>query len=212
MQFWQLCGFSSSAIPRIACGRKWCARRDLNPHIFRYWNLNPARLPVPPRARGPRAAAYSKDRPLGNPPCACSLVLKGESRCSKTRPFRKSPGPTPRSRPSRGSRHPYRRRPRRARQTSTCPRLAPNRLRRRFRRWGENLEPPRCEAIEKGRGFRTREGSRPPQPRLTPQSCRSDDRLEIRKRSVEVMRLRGVEEDHVEPPVDHRPDDAAAAP
>ena len=27
----------------------WCGRRDLNPHDFRHWNLNPARLPVPPR-------------------------------------------------------------------------------------------------------------------------------------------------------------------
>ena len=27
----------------------WCGRRDSNPHILRYWNLNPARLPVPPR-------------------------------------------------------------------------------------------------------------------------------------------------------------------
>ena len=30
----------------------WCGRRDSNPHIFRYWNLNPARLPIPPRPRG----------------------------------------------------------------------------------------------------------------------------------------------------------------
>src|SRR5581483_4604754 len=27
----------------------WCGRRDSNPHDFRHWNLNPARLPVPPR-------------------------------------------------------------------------------------------------------------------------------------------------------------------
>ena len=27
----------------------WCGRRDSNPHNFRHWNLNPARLPVPPR-------------------------------------------------------------------------------------------------------------------------------------------------------------------
>ena len=27
----------------------WCGRRDSNPHVFRHWNLNPARLPVPPR-------------------------------------------------------------------------------------------------------------------------------------------------------------------
>src|SRR5207245_748683 len=29
----------------------WCGRRDSNPHNFRHWNLNPARLPVPPRPR-----------------------------------------------------------------------------------------------------------------------------------------------------------------
>jgi hypothetical protein len=27
----------------------WCGRRDSNPHDFRHGNLNPARLPVPPR-------------------------------------------------------------------------------------------------------------------------------------------------------------------
>src|SRR5690554_3914818 len=27
----------------------WCGRRDLNPHILRYWYLKPARLPIPPR-------------------------------------------------------------------------------------------------------------------------------------------------------------------
>ncbi len=31
--------------------RKKCARRDLNSHVLRHWNLNPARLPIPPRAR-----------------------------------------------------------------------------------------------------------------------------------------------------------------
>src|SRR6476660_7255726 len=43
--------------------RAWCGRRDSNPHNFRHWNLNPARLPVPPRpliascpAAMPRAA------------------------------------------------------------------------------------------------------------------------------------------------------------
>jgi hypothetical protein len=30
---------------------KWCGRRDSNPHDFRHGNLNPARLPVPPRPR-----------------------------------------------------------------------------------------------------------------------------------------------------------------
>src|SRR5262245_5827891 len=27
----------------------WCGRRDSNPHDLRHWNLNPARLPIPPR-------------------------------------------------------------------------------------------------------------------------------------------------------------------
>src|ERR1700722_6679302 len=39
----------------------WCGRRDLNPHVLRHWNLNPARLPIPPRPRRagrPGGAAY----------------------------------------------------------------------------------------------------------------------------------------------------------
>ena len=27
---------------------KICERRESNPHAFRHWNLNPARLPIPP--------------------------------------------------------------------------------------------------------------------------------------------------------------------
>src|SRR5690348_14806424 len=108
---------------------------DLNPHSLRYWNLNPARLPVPPRARGPRAAAYSKDRPMGNPQSAGSLGARGDFRCSRTRLSRRSPGPTSRSRPSPASRHPSRPRPRHARPTSTSPRPVRNHRRRRFRRW-----------------------------------------------------------------------------
>ena len=30
----------------------WCGRRDSNPHILRYLDLNQARLPIPPRPRG----------------------------------------------------------------------------------------------------------------------------------------------------------------
>ena len=29
----------------------WCERGDLNPYPFRDWNLNPARLPIPPLSR-----------------------------------------------------------------------------------------------------------------------------------------------------------------
>ena len=49
--------------------QEWCARRDSNPHILRYWNLNPARLPVPPRARGrPKGARpITGGGRLGNP-------------------------------------------------------------------------------------------------------------------------------------------------
>src|SRR5881275_1100571 len=52
----------------LADASGWCARRESNPHILRYWNLNPARLPIPPRARGPSGRAYSKDGATGNPP------------------------------------------------------------------------------------------------------------------------------------------------
>ena len=37
--------------PSAAAQTYWCGRRDLNPHDFRRWNLNPVRLPVPPRPR-----------------------------------------------------------------------------------------------------------------------------------------------------------------
>src|SRR5690606_37964022 len=29
----------------------WCERRDSNSHRLPYWNLNPARLPIPPRSQ-----------------------------------------------------------------------------------------------------------------------------------------------------------------
>src|SRR5215831_418652 len=38
----------------------WCGRRDSNPHDLRHRNLNPARLPVPPR---PRALQRLAPRP-----------------------------------------------------------------------------------------------------------------------------------------------------
>ena len=34
---------------RCAPAKVWCGRRDSNPHDFHHRNLNPARLPVPPR-------------------------------------------------------------------------------------------------------------------------------------------------------------------
>ncbi len=44
----------------IASG--WCGRRDSNPHNFRHWNLNPARLPVPPRPQHAPAGPLQKNR------------------------------------------------------------------------------------------------------------------------------------------------------
>ena len=48
--------------------RHWCGRRDSNPHDFRHRNLNPARLPVPPRPQ------WRKRRPAAEvTPAGCAL-------------------------------------------------------------------------------------------------------------------------------------------
>ena len=49
----EACGFPFSVwmISRARhCDRlkNWYERRDLNPYALRHWNLNPARLPIPP--------------------------------------------------------------------------------------------------------------------------------------------------------------------
>jgi hypothetical protein len=44
----------------IRCGE--CERRESNPHTFRYWNLNPARLPVPPLSHTKDSCECSKRR------------------------------------------------------------------------------------------------------------------------------------------------------
>lgn len=41
---WTLCSFGGDV-------RNGCERRGSNPHEFPHWNLNPARLPIPPRSR-----------------------------------------------------------------------------------------------------------------------------------------------------------------
>ena len=61
--------------PCGAGGRSWCGRRDSNPHIFRYQDLNLARLPVPPRPPGRRqGGVYSSDamRASGHWPDDCA--------------------------------------------------------------------------------------------------------------------------------------------
>src|SRR6266567_8126976 len=48
--------------------RGWCGRRDLNPHDFHHRNLNPARLPVPPRPlAGSRLLDTHQDAERGAP-------------------------------------------------------------------------------------------------------------------------------------------------
>ncbi|MEY4547815.1 MAG: hypothetical protein RL685_4010 [Pseudomonadota bacterium] len=42
---------SSPSEPLPSTIPKLCARRDLNPHALRRWNLNPLRLPIPPLAQ-----------------------------------------------------------------------------------------------------------------------------------------------------------------
>src|SRR6266852_9346745 len=56
----------------------WCGRRDSNPHNFRHWNLNPARLPVPPR---PLIASYPAAMPEHDAE-KCEAVF-GRPSCSK---------------------------------------------------------------------------------------------------------------------------------
>src|SRR6266481_2886907 len=56
----------------------WCGRRDSNPHNFRHWNLNPARLPVPPR---PLIATYPAAMPEHDAE-KCEAVF-GRPSCSK---------------------------------------------------------------------------------------------------------------------------------
>lgn len=57
----------------------WCARRDLNPHVLGHWNLNPARLPIPPRAPDHGKCTWSPPR-TANPLFGGSWVSWGRER------------------------------------------------------------------------------------------------------------------------------------
>src|SRR5437899_7862214 len=47
----------------------WCGRRASNPHDFRHGNLNPARLPIPPRPQGHLSRARrARTGPALDPP------------------------------------------------------------------------------------------------------------------------------------------------
>ena len=79
----------------------WCGRRDLNPHDFRHGNLNPARLPVPPRPRRrqPTCAAAGRrglyhgqsTRPTTKIGAGASLLNCGFSGAEALRPLLPSP-------------------------------------------------------------------------------------------------------------------------
>src|SRR5277367_5070223 len=43
----------------------WCERRDSNPHGVTHWNLNPARLPVPPLSPRPCSPLMTAALPQG---------------------------------------------------------------------------------------------------------------------------------------------------
>src|SRR5262249_36732886 len=53
---------STRLYPRAPDGARsaWCGRRDLNPHDLRRWNLNPVRLPIPPRPRAAKPAGKAR--------------------------------------------------------------------------------------------------------------------------------------------------------
>src|SRR5262245_13931093 len=65
----------------------WCGRRDLNPHDLRHGNLNPARLPVPPRPpEGFVQAAMAERRGLYH------VHLGGTNKIAGSLTFRRPPG------------------------------------------------------------------------------------------------------------------------
>ena len=47
------------------CTDRWCERRDSNPHGVTHWNLNPARLPVPPLSPSIGVSALRRAAPRG---------------------------------------------------------------------------------------------------------------------------------------------------
>src|SRR5690606_7498322 len=51
---------TSTATPPRTATRAWCERRDSNSHGVPHWNLNPARLPVPPLSPDPVRGASAR--------------------------------------------------------------------------------------------------------------------------------------------------------
>ena len=87
--------FSPPFPPPLRAGQdsgRWCGRGDLNPHDFHRWNLNPVRLPIPPRPRAaaagmsampPRRSDPAPSNPVAVNPVAANIVTAlqhGETR------------------------------------------------------------------------------------------------------------------------------------
>ena len=57
-----LCGgVEKNKNPPTEVDGHWCAWGDLNSHVIRHWNLNPARLPIPPQAQNTADRAQGYD-------------------------------------------------------------------------------------------------------------------------------------------------------
>lgn len=85
-----------------------CARGDLNPYVRRHWNLNPARLPIPPLARRCRhegivvALLYRSGTGCGPAAAGATRRCPGRVAASRRDPWRaRCTGPAPRRQPRR---------------------------------------------------------------------------------------------------------------
>src|SRR5215831_3897602 len=70
-------------LPRPA-RRQWCGRRDSNPHDLRHRNLNPARLPVPPRPRALQRLSPAAALLRGGQIHASTLPPRGDGRAFRS--------------------------------------------------------------------------------------------------------------------------------
>src|SRR5271154_7162369 len=65
----------------VGSDKHWCGRRDSNPHNFRHWNLNPARLPIPPRPQEKHQSRPSAASGVYHEPSLRSNFLLAPAAC-----------------------------------------------------------------------------------------------------------------------------------
>ena len=68
------CRSLNNAYTMCAATKKWYGREDLNLHELPHWNLNPARLPIPPRPHTRKRKLYRKQRILTALYLICNLL------------------------------------------------------------------------------------------------------------------------------------------